>query len=66
MGQWRMQVPDKYPASMSWATFEQIQTILRHNHAEYDRNKTRGVPRPGKALSPTDFVVGEESVQTIG
>lgn len=24
--------------------------MLRDNHAEYDRNKTRGVPRPGKAL----------------
>ena len=45
-----MRVPDKYPAYISWATFEQIQTILRDNHAEYDRNKTRGIPRPGKAL----------------
>jgi DNA invertase Pin-like site-specific DNA recombinase len=50
MTQWRMQVPDKYPAYISWATFEQIQTMLRDNHAEYDRNKTRGIPRPGKAL----------------
>ena len=24
--------------------------MLRDNHAEYDRNKTRGVPRPGTAL----------------
>jgi hypothetical protein len=24
--------------------------MLRDNHAEYDRNKTRGIPRPGKAL----------------
>ena len=45
-----MRVPDKYPAYMSWATFQQIQTILHDNHAEYDRNKTRGIPRPGKAL----------------
>ena len=45
-----MRVPDKYPAYISWATFEQIQTMLRDNHAEYDRNKTRGMPRPGKAL----------------
>jgi DNA invertase Pin-like site-specific DNA recombinase len=50
MAQWRMQVPDKYPAYISWATFEQIQTMLHDNHAEYDRNKTRGIPRPGKAL----------------
>jgi hypothetical protein len=45
-----MRVPDKYPAYISWATCEQIQTMLRDNHAEYDRNKTRGIPRPGKAL----------------
>lgn len=50
MEQWRMRVPDKYPAYISWDTFEQIQTMLRDNHAEYDRNKTRGMPRPGKAL----------------
>jgi DNA invertase Pin-like site-specific DNA recombinase len=50
MEQWRMRVPDKYPAYISWATFEQIQTMLRDNYAEYDRNKTRGMPRPGKAL----------------
>jgi len=50
MEQWRMRVPDKYPAYISWATFEQIQAILHDNHAEYDRKKTRGIPRPGKAL----------------
>jgi hypothetical protein len=43
-------VQDKYPAYISWATYEQIQTMLTENYAEYDRNKTRGVPRPGKAL----------------
>jgi DNA invertase Pin-like site-specific DNA recombinase len=50
MEQWRIRVPDKYPAYISWATFEQIQIMLKDNHAEYDRNKTRGIPRPGKAL----------------
>jgi DNA invertase Pin-like site-specific DNA recombinase len=48
--QWRIRVNDKYPAYMSWATFEQIQTMLLNNYAEYDRNKTRGIPRPGAAL----------------
>jgi Recombinase zinc beta ribbon domain len=24
--------------------------MIRDNHSEYDRNKTRGIPRPGKAL----------------
>ena len=50
MEQWRMRVPDKYPAYISWTMFEQIQSMLHDNHAEYDRNKTRGIPRPGKAL----------------
>jgi hypothetical protein len=27
-----------------------MQTMLKDNHAEYDRHKTRGIPRPGKAL----------------
>jgi DNA invertase Pin-like site-specific DNA recombinase len=48
--QWRVVVKDKYPAYISWETFEKIQTMLRDNYAEYDRNKTRGVPRDGEAL----------------
>jgi DNA invertase Pin-like site-specific DNA recombinase len=48
--QGRIRVNDKYPAYISWATFEQIQTVLLNNYAEYDRNKTRGIPRPGAAL----------------
>ena len=24
--------------------------MIRDNHSDYDKNKTRGVPRPGKAL----------------
>lgn len=47
---WKIRVNDKYPAYVSWQTFEKIQTMLRDNHAEYDRNKTRGVPRAGQAL----------------
>lgn len=48
--QWRFCVRDKYPAYISWETFEKIQGMLRDNYAEYDHNKTRGVPRDGKAL----------------
>jgi hypothetical protein len=48
--QWRYCVRDKFPAYISWDTFERIQAMLRDNYAEYDRNKTRGVPRAGKAL----------------
>jgi DNA invertase Pin-like site-specific DNA recombinase len=50
MEQWRICVKDKYPAYISWETFEKIQVMLRDNYAEYDRNKSRGVPRPGAAL----------------
>ena len=47
---WRIRVNDKYPAYISWPTFEQIQTMRLNNYVEYDRNKTRGIPRPGAAL----------------
>lgn len=50
MSQWKICVKDKYPAYVSWDTFEKIQAMLADNYAEYDRNRTRGVPRPGKAL----------------
>ena len=48
--EWRICIQDKYPAYISWQTFEQIQAMLQDNYAEYDRNKSRGVPRPGSAL----------------
>ena len=48
--QWRICVKNKYPAYIDWETFEKIQAMLQDNYAEYDRNKTRGVPRPGAAL----------------
>jgi hypothetical protein len=48
--QWRVVVRDKYPAYVSWETFEKTQAMLRDSYAEYDRNKTRGVPRDGEAL----------------
>lgn len=49
-GKWKIVVKDKYPAYISWETFERIQAMLQDNYAEYDRNKTRGVPRPGATL----------------
>ena len=48
--QWKVCVRDKYPAYISWETFEKIYQMLRDNYHEYDRNRTRGVPREGKAL----------------
>ena len=49
-GKWKIVVQDKYPAYISWETFERIQAMLLDNYAEYDRNKTRGVPRAGATL----------------
>ena len=48
--EWKIRVNDKYPAYISWQTYESIQSQLMDNYAEYDRNKTRGIPRPGSAL----------------
>ena len=48
--QGRVCIPDVYPPSISWETSPQMQTMLTEHHAEYDRNTTRGIPRPGKAL----------------
>lgn len=50
IAEWKIRVNDKYPAYVSWETFVQIQAMLKDNYAEYDRNKTRGVPRAGAAL----------------
>jgi len=50
LAEWKIRVNDKYPSYIDWNTFEQIQQMLHDNYAEYDRNKTRGVPRAGAAL----------------
>lgn len=50
MDQWRIRVNDKYPAYISWETYKKIQGMLKDNYAQYDRNKSRGIPRPGSAL----------------
>jgi hypothetical protein len=48
--EWKIRVNGVYPEYLSWDEFERIQAVLRDNYAEYDRNKTRGVPRAGAAL----------------
>ena len=50
MDQWKIMVKDKYPAYITWEVFEKIQAMLKDNYAEYDRNKSRGVPKEGAAL----------------
>ena len=50
IAEWRIRVNDKYPAYISWETYLKIREMLKDNYAEYDRNKTRGIPRAGAAL----------------
>jgi DNA invertase Pin-like site-specific DNA recombinase len=60
MEQWTIVVKDKYPAyDVEWEAFERIQQMLKDNHAEYERNMTRGVPRAGKALLAGLLYCGE-------
>lgn len=65
MGEWKIRINDKYPAYIDWATFEAIQAMLGDNCSEYDRNKTRGVPRPGKALLHGIVYCGECGHQLV-
>jgi DNA invertase Pin-like site-specific DNA recombinase len=59
MEQWKIIVQDKYPAYLNWETFVRIQSMLRDNYAEYDRNPSRGVPRPGAVLLQGIVYCGE-------
>ena len=48
--QWKVCIRDKYPAYISWETYERIEAMMQDNSSLYDRNKRRGVPQPGKVL----------------
>ena len=48
--QWKIVIPNKYPAYIATDVFDKIENMLKQNYAEYTRNKTRGVPRYGAAL----------------
>src|SRR3954468_3204052 len=50
VAEWKIVVRDKYPAYLDWDSFERVQAMLRDNHAEYVRSRTRGLPRDGAAL----------------
>lgn len=50
MDQWQIIVKDRYPAYISWATYQKIRDIIADNRAEYMRIKTRGAPRDGELL----------------
>jgi len=50
MSEWKICHKDKYPPYIDWDTFATIQEMIRDNSNAYDRNQSRGVPRPGEAL----------------
>jgi len=43
-------VHDRYPASMTWATFARMQALVDDNYATYEQHTRRGIPRQGAAL----------------
>lgn len=59
MEEWKVLIKGKYPSYVDWETFTKIQMMLKDNHAEYDRNKTRGIARPGAALLHGIIYCGE-------
>ena len=48
--EWKIVVKNKYPAYISWETYEQIQAQLQDNYAEYNHKKNKGIVRQGTAL----------------
>ncbi len=42
---WRIRVNDKYPAYVTWETYEQIQAMLKDNHADYNRQQNLRHPQ---------------------
>jgi hypothetical protein len=50
LAQWKICLRDQYPAYVGWEEFEKTQAMLQDNYSAYDRNRSRGVPRSGKAL----------------
>jgi hypothetical protein len=49
LSEWKVIVHDRYPAYVTWETFERIEAILDDNYAAYEHNRRRGVPRQGAA-----------------
>lgn len=65
MAEWKICVKDKYPAYVSWETFEKIQAQLHDNYAEYTSTHARGVPRSGAALLHGIVCCGECGHQMV-
>lgn len=47
---WKVKIEDHHPGYISVEDFHHIQIQIEQNYADYDRNRTRGIPRPGQAL----------------
>jgi DNA invertase Pin-like site-specific DNA recombinase len=65
MEEWKVCHKDRYPAYIDWDTFATIQAMIHDNHNAYDCNKSRGVPRPGKALLHGIVYCGECGHQMV-
>jgi DNA invertase Pin-like site-specific DNA recombinase len=65
MDEWKICHRDKYPAYIDWDTFVTIQAMIRDNSNSYNRNQSRGVPRPGKALLHGIVYCGECGHQMV-
>src|SRR5262245_44003183 len=63
--QWKVCHKDRYPAYIDWGTFVKIQAMIEDNRNAYDANKSRGVPRPGKALLHGIVYCGECGHQMV-
>jgi len=50
IAEWKICHKDRYPPYIDWDTFATIQDMISDNYSAYDRNQSRGVPRPGEAL----------------
>jgi DNA invertase Pin-like site-specific DNA recombinase len=50
LSEWKVIVHDRYPAYVTWETFERIEAILDDNYAAYEHHRRRGGPRQGAAL----------------
>jgi DNA invertase Pin-like site-specific DNA recombinase len=57
--EWKVCIQDKFPAYISWETYEQIQAMLSDNRAKYGWKKSRGAPRSGGALLQGIVYCGE-------
>jgi DNA invertase Pin-like site-specific DNA recombinase len=48
--EWKICIRDKYPAYVDWDTYLRIRAMIWDNHSQCAPEKSRGVPRSGKAL----------------